>query len=96
MLSFKECLENTTTHSNKNALFTVIERGIQIMRPDLPEILFQSWQEYAKSIIKIYSNTKDSTIYLNYLQFIISISTLTPYQKLKASLEYLMNITKNF
>ena len=79
----------------KGALFQVIEKGIQIMDPNLQEALFQAWQEYAKSIMKLYSDSKNINIYIGYLQFILSISTLTPYHKLKASLEYLMNITRN-
>lgn len=80
--------------NDTSALFKVIEKGIELMTPNLKEALFQSWQEYAKAVVKIYSENKDNSIYINYLTFIISISGLPPYQKLKTSIEYLMNIVR--
>lgn len=78
----------------KDILIKVIEKGIELMTPNIQEILFQSWQDYAKAVIKMYADNKNSQIYINYLQFIISISGLPPYEKLKTSIEYLMEIAR--
>lgn len=91
---FNSYFNNYGIGNDTNALFKVIERGIELMNPNLQETLFQSWQEYAKAVVKMYADNRNSQIYINYLTFIISISGISPYQKLKSSIEYLMNIAR--
>lgn len=91
MLSY---FNNYGIDNDTNALLKVIEKGIELMNPNLQELLFQSWQEYAKAVVKMYANNRNSQIYINYLTFIISISGNNSYQKLKLSIEYLINIAR--
>lgn len=80
--------------ADKNLIFNVIERGINILRNNIDEILYNSWQEYAKSAVKLYAERTNLFIYNNYLTFISTIINLPPYQKLKASLDYLLNMAR--
>lgn len=91
MLSY---FNNYGIDNDTNSLLKVIEKGIELMNPNLQELLFQSWQEYAKAVVKMYANNRNSQIYINYLTFIISISGNNSYQKLKLSIEYLINIAR--
>lgn len=87
---FNSYFNNYGIGNDTNAL----SKGIELMNPNLQETLFQSWQEYAKAVVKMYADNRNSQIYINYLTFIISISGIPPYQKLKSSIEYLMNIAR--
>lgn len=64
------------------------------MRDNLDEMVYNSWQEYAKTSVKLYAEKTHLFIYNNYLTFISSLIGGTPYQKLKASLDYLLNLTR--
>ncbi|MBD5647536.1 MAG: hypothetical protein HDQ89_07945 [Desulfovibrio sp.] len=83
-------------YSGKNMIFTVIQQGINIMRTEINNVLYTSWQDYAKSAVKLYAEKKNIFIYNDYLAFISSINNnnMTTYQKLKASLDFLLNIAR--
>ena len=85
---------NMFYNSDTKALFDVIQKGIDLMRNDLQENVFNAWQEYAKTVVKIYSQSRDMNIYIGYLNFILSIIELSPYDRLRVSLDYLINIAK--
>ena len=85
---------NMFYNSDTKALFDVIQKGIDLMRNDLQENVFNAWQEYAKTVVKIYSQSRDMNIYIGYLNFILSIIGLSPYDRLRVSLDYLINIAK--
>lgn len=85
---------NMFYNSDTKALFDVIQKGIDLMRNDLQENVFNAWQEYAKTVVKIYSQSRGMNIYIGYLNFILSIIELSPYDRLRVSLDYLINIAK--
>ena len=80
--------------NDKELILNVIQRGINLMTNNLDIMIFNSWQEYAKSAVKLYSEKRGFFIYNNYLTFISGILGLPPYQQLKTSLDYLLNMVK--
>ena len=85
---------NSYSNYDIKALFDVIQKGIDLLKKDLQENSFNTWQEYAKTVVKIYSQSRDVNIYIGYLNFILSIIGLSPYDRLRVSLDYLINIAK--
>lgn len=84
----------SNSYSDKNLIFNVVQQGINIMRIDINDVLYNSWQDYAKAAVKMYAEKTNMYLYNNYLTFISTISTLPPYQKLKASLDFLLNMAR--
>ena len=78
------------------ALRSVIEKGMPLMTDDLAETTFSIWLEFSKEMLKIATKDSNATIYINYLQILLTVhnTNLTPYQKLYHCLQYLLEIMK--
>ncbi len=80
--------------SNQQCIFQVIDRGIDLMKKNVDYTLLKAWQDYSRAILEIVCRSCDKSIYLDYLSFLITISSLSPYDQLKKSIEKLMEIAQ--
>ena len=78
------------------ALRSVIDKGMPLMTDDLTETMLSTWLEFSKEMLKIATKDVNTTIYINYLQVLLTVHStkLTPYQKLYHCLQYLLEIMK--
>jgi len=78
------------------ALRSVIDKGMPLMTDDLTETMLSIWLEFSKEMLKMATKDSNATIYINYLQILLTVhsTNLTPYQKLYHCLQYLLEIMK--
>ena len=78
------------------ALSSIVDEGMPLVIDDLTETLLSTWLEYSKEMLKIATKDANTTIYINYLQLLLTLhsANLTPYQKLYYCLQYLLEIQK--
>lgn len=83
-----------------DAMLKVIDKGIELMprinQYPLPQAkdLLNSWQEYAKSVVKFVSDAYGKNIYLDYLDLMIKLTPYPPYEQIKQSISWLMELSK--
>jgi len=97
-ISLNVPIDNITSSQDlmPQTLKTLVDIGMPLMKNDLSEAQLSVWLDYSREMLRVATNDKASSIYINYLQLILTLGStkLTPYQKLYYCLQYLLEITK--
>lgn len=88
---------NNFYYSNNrfDIIINVVNKGLDILRNStlspINDVLVQAWQNHAKFMLKTYAN---NDIYLEYLNFLVSIVYLPPREQLNQSISKLLELAR--
>lgn len=75
-------------------LFKAVDMGLELMKKSTDEQLVQAWQEYVKTVLRVFSEQSGKHFYTEYLLFLLTIVKKSPYDQVKESIQKLLEIIK--
>ncbi|MCL2873973.1 MAG: hypothetical protein FWE29_03480 [Defluviitaleaceae bacterium] len=93
---------SNASYSDDNKQFTtrqlldLVKNGADFLRDqNLSDVTADDWINYSEKIVELATKGYDTNIYLSYLRMVISIRSsknFEPYQRIKACLDYLIDV----
>lgn len=85
---------NSFSNNNCQFVLEAAKKGTELLGKNLDYATLSIWQNYVQSIMNLISRTSN-TNYLNlYMQFNMSILMFPPYEQVKRTVEFLIDIAK--
>lgn len=85
---------NSFSNNNCQYVLEAAKKGTELLGKNLDYATLIIWQNYVQSIMNLISRTSN-TNYLNlYMQFNMSILMFPPYEQVKRTVEFLIDIAK--
>ncbi len=85
---------NNNNNNNSQYILEAARKGTELLGKNLDYETLTIWQCYVQSIMSLISKTSN-TNYLNlYMQFNMSILMFSPYEQVKRTVEFLIDIAK--
>ena len=80
----------------KDTIFGIVSRGLTITsNPQVPDMQYNTWQNYAQSMLYSCSYQYNPTIYINYLQVCTNALSLTDNNaRMRMCFNYLLGVAK--
>lgn len=85
---------NNFSNNNCQYVLEAAKKGTELLGKNIDYSTLSIWQNYVQSIMNLISRTSN-TNYLNlYMQFNMSILMFQPYEQVKRTVEFLIDIAK--
>ena len=85
---------NNFSNNNCQYVLEAAKKGTELLGKNIDYSTISIWQKYVQSIMNLISRTSN-TNYLNlYMQFNMSILMFSPYEQVKRTVEFLIDIAK--
>ena len=85
---------NNFSNNNCQYVLEAAKKGTELLGKNIDYSTLSIWQNYVQSIMNLISRTSN-TNYLNlYMQFNMSILMFPPYEQVKRTVEFLIDIAK--
>lgn len=82
-------------NENSNLLADAANKGIALLDKQVDYQLLIAFQNYIISVLNLVSQKMGRDYISFYNQFNLSISHITPYEQVKRTIEFLLNVAKN-
>lgn len=82
-------------NESSNLLADAAQKGIALLNKQIDYQLLNAFQSYILSVLNLVSQKMGMDYISYYNQFNLSISHIPPYEQVKRTIEFLLNIAKN-
>ena len=82
-------------NESSNLLADAAQKGIALLNKQIDYQLLNAFQNYIISVLNLVSQKMGRDYISFYNQFNLSISHITPYEQVKRTIEFLLNVAKN-
>lgn len=95
----KYLYQNILNESNKyysfQKLHDVIQRGIELLKPELSVQVFSAWNDLVITVLQSIESDLCSGLTARYMNFVLALGLgMTPYERLRSCIEYLLTIPR--
>lgn len=79
-----------------DVLKAIVDKGINMMKPDLTEQMYQVWTDYARDMLKITDDYQLRNISISFSDLLMSFynTNMAPYQKLNYCVKFFLEAMK--
>ena len=85
---------NNYSYNNAKYIIEAAEKGVELLSKNIDYSTLNIWRKYILSIINLVSKNTNKDIISIYMQFNLSIMMFSPYEQVKRTVEFLINIAK--
>lgn len=85
---------NNFSNNNCQYVLDAAKKGTELLSKNIDYSTLKIWQNYVQSIMNIISRSSTTNYFNLYMQFNMSILMFSPYEQVKKTVEFLIDIAK--
>ncbi len=85
---------NNFSNNNCQYVLDAAKKGTELLGKNIDYSTLSIWQRYVQSIMSLISKSSTTNYFNLYLQFNMSILMFSPYEQVKRTIEFLIDIAK--